>query len=752
MLFRSACLAAFALASTALAQGVNCTLLGTLNQHTPYNDVWGYVAPNGKEYALLGATTGLSVVDCSIPSAPVERGFFPWATSTWRDIRTYSHYAYVSSEGGAGFQIIDLNNADAPVSLGIFGTSYFSNAHNVCIDVGTGKMYFIGCNTGTPVFDLLPNPANPTFVGYALGSGNSNYFHDLCVENGYAYGSMIYNGQLRIMNASTFPPTALSNSATPAAFTHNAWPNAAGTLCVTTDERTGGVVKFFDITNKSAPIPKGQFTPNVASIPHNAFLIGNLCHVSWYTEGYRCIDVTDPNNPVEVASYDTWSGASGGYNGAWGVYPFQPSGNIYISDITTGLHIVHPQITNLAISHTPISSTNNEDGPYVTIADVSGSNPISSVTLNWRAGSAGPFTAVPMTILGAPGQFYAGIPGHDAPTTIEYYIEAVDSVASRRSPQSGQHEFLVGTSLAVFADDFETNLGWTHGMTATQDDWQLGNSLAMSGSSGGVSWADAPGAYSGSNCWGNDLGITQGGSAFNGAYQNNVGNWLQSPSIATNGQQSLHLRFRRWLTLAAGDTARVLLNGNVVFTTSAAVNDTSWQLIDIDVSSLTNSLSALQLRFELSTNATNVSGGWTIDDVELSTVSDAAPPLYYGAGTPGTGNVLPTIAISAPAALGTTVQLQGSNLLPNGGAFLVLNFAPDNASVLGIQVLVQASGAVSVFHPISAGGTASWPFQVPNNAAFDNLYLYSQVVTLDPGSAGGLLAASAGMRFRVCLQ
>ena len=45
------------------AQGVNCALIGTFNNHGPFNDVWGYTAPNGDEYALLGATTGTVVVD-----------------------------------------------------------------------------------------------------------------------------------------------------------------------------------------------------------------------------------------------------------------------------------------------------------------------------------------------------------------------------------------------------------------------------------------------------------------------------------------------------------------------------------------------------------------------------------------------------------------------------------------------------------------------------------------------------------------
>jgi choice-of-anchor B domain-containing protein len=340
-------LLATGLVATLSAQGFNCTLLGTFNNHGSFNDIWGYAAPNGDEYALLGARTGTVVIDVTNPANPVERGWFPWGTSTWRDIRTYSHYAYVVTEATSGFQIIDLSNPNSPTSVGVFGTSQSNGAHNICIDTGTGRLYLVGTNSGTVVFDLTSNPANPSFIGYALGSGNSNYFHDLCVENGYAYGSMIYNGTLRIMDATTsFPWTPLSNVSTPGNTTHNAWPNAAGTLCVTTDETTGGVVKFWDITNKSNPIPLGQYTPNTGTIPHNAFIIGDKCHVSWYTEGYRCLDISNPMNPVEIAYYDTYPGSSGGYGGCWGCYPFLPSGNILASDGPSGLFVVRPTLAS----------------------------------------------------------------------------------------------------------------------------------------------------------------------------------------------------------------------------------------------------------------------------------------------------------------------------------------------------------------------------------------------------------------------
>ena len=342
MITRYSILLATALATPLAAQGVNCALLGTFSNHGPFNDIWGYTAPNGNEYALLGSTTGTVVVDVSNPGNPIERGWFPFGSSSWRDIRTYGNYAYVVTEATQGFQIINLTNPNSPTVTGVFGTGQSNSAHNVCVDLGAGKLYLPGSNAGTPTWDLTTNPANPTYIGLAGNSGNSNYFHDLCVENGYGYGSMIYNGVARIWDMSTFPPSTLSNSGTPGNFTHNAWPNAAGTVMVTTDEVSGGVVKFFDITNKSNPIPLGQFTPNAGAIPHNAFIVGDKCHVSWYTEGYRCIDISDPSNPVEVASYDTWPGGSGGFNGCWGCYPFLPSGNILVSDRTTGLYIVRP--------------------------------------------------------------------------------------------------------------------------------------------------------------------------------------------------------------------------------------------------------------------------------------------------------------------------------------------------------------------------------------------------------------------------
>ncbi|MBI5852935.1 MAG: hypothetical protein HZB39_18145 [Planctomycetes bacterium] len=304
---------------------------------------------------------------------------------------------------------------------------------------------------------------------------------------------------------------------------------------------------------------------------------------------------------------------------------------------------------------------------------------------------------------------------------------------------------MVGTFTRVWFDDLETDRGWTHGMTATQDDWQRGAPLGRSGTSGGVAWSDPASARSGTNVWANDLG----GTGFNGSYANSVANWLQSPSIATNGAQGLQLRYARWLTLAAGDTARVLVNGVVVWSTSTALRDTAWQVVTHDIASIANGQGQLSVRFELTTNATNVAGGWNLDDVELFAASDAAPPLFYGNATPGTGNVTPSHGLSASARIGTTISVDSANLLPGGSVVLLLNLFPDALPVLGFELLVQPVGALTASATASGGGAASWPLTVPSDPALDNLYLYVQVLGLDAGSPGGLFSATRGMRFRV---
>ena len=67
--------------------------------------------------------------------------------------------------------------------------------------------------------------------------------------------------------------------------------------------------------------------------------------MSYYVDGTRVLDITDPENPVEVGYFDTsdWTGL---YDGNWGTYAYLPSGYIISSDRANGLFIFESPLTN----------------------------------------------------------------------------------------------------------------------------------------------------------------------------------------------------------------------------------------------------------------------------------------------------------------------------------------------------------------------------------------------------------------------
>ena len=90
----------------------NLNLLGTYDLNfTEGNYIWGLVDPQTEEeYALVGLVDGFSCVNVSNPANPVEEFFIADLSSTWRDVKTWGNYAYVTTEANAGLLIVDLND------------------------------------------------------------------------------------------------------------------------------------------------------------------------------------------------------------------------------------------------------------------------------------------------------------------------------------------------------------------------------------------------------------------------------------------------------------------------------------------------------------------------------------------------------------------------------------------------------------------------------------------------------------------
>ncbi|NNE44500.1 MAG: choice-of-anchor B family protein, partial [Gemmatimonadetes bacterium] len=292
-----------------------------LDEHGGYSDVWGYTAPNGDEYAILGAWNGTAVINVSDPIAPYETAFFPGAFSTWRDIKTYGHHAYICNESSGGIVILDLSDPENPVErapyLGI------STAHNLFIDESTARCYIAGSNLGFGGLRILSlaSPENPVEVG----SWENSYIHDVVVNDNRAYCAAIFSGQLVMLDVANPAAIPLSIGIVQnyvSAFTHNAWMTDDNQFVMTTDEVAGSSIRMWDVSNPVAPVQTDSYRPNPAGAPHNAHLDGGLAYISHYTAGVRVVDISDPYTLTEVGFYDTYPSGNGStFDGCWGVFP-----------------------------------------------------------------------------------------------------------------------------------------------------------------------------------------------------------------------------------------------------------------------------------------------------------------------------------------------------------------------------------------------------------------------------------------------
>lgn len=345
---------AFGIVLISSAQNVNVTLASRLSYgNQSLSNICGWVdTADSKEYALVGAQDGLSIVDVTNPANPFEVVQIPGPSSNWREIKTVGNYAYITTEQCCiGLQIVDLTNlpgTNLPVATWtpVIGNDTLKRIHALHAD--NGKIYLYGSNVGNKgaiIADVTTNPMAPVY----LGSYDPRYVHDGYVRNDTMYAGHIYDGEVAVVNASNpASPVVLATFETPTKFTHNTWLSADSKICFTTDENNDSYLGAYDISNLGNvfEIDRIQTNPGSGSIVHNTHILrkNNVDYAvtSWYTEGFTITDVSRPNNLVQVGNYDTYTANNSGFNGCWGVYPFFPSGTIVASDIDSGLFVFSP--------------------------------------------------------------------------------------------------------------------------------------------------------------------------------------------------------------------------------------------------------------------------------------------------------------------------------------------------------------------------------------------------------------------------
>ena len=392
---------------------------------------------------------------------------------------------------------------------------------------------------------------------------------------------------------------------------------------------------------------------------------------------------------------------------------FQLSEMITAGALATVAELARP--VSITMSHSPLGDTQDEVGPYTAVASIvpQASSTVTSAELYWRL-EGGTWNTVAMAPTGTPDEWAGDIPGQVSPARVEYYLLATDS--NGRSvwspegfaPGNVVHRFVVGLYNRIAFYDFEAagDQGWTHQQVNTQDDWQRGTPQGNAGDPGG--------AFSGSKCWANDLGLT----GWNGNYASNVQNHLDSPTFDCSNAVGVRLRFRRWLTVedALYDHARIYVNGNQVWENPTGSNliETDWSLQDLDISTWADGNTSVSVRFHLDSDGGLEFGGWNIDDFELYTLDPV-----------GSGG--PTLTAPGSVVAGNPVTVSLSQAEAAASWWLLYSFSNTGSIISGLNFEIGTPYTVLHQGTTDAAGLASFSQNVPAAASGLTVYLEAAV-------------------------
>ncbi|GEM_PF-3683125 len=317
----------------------NTRLLGAFTTRGGVLDLALVSDASGGSFAVLATSAGTSVVDCRVPGSPKETGFFPGPRTDWRRVARAGKYLYVASEGGPGLRILDLSSPLRPKLVKSWNGNLWKWAHGLRVSPDGRHLWVFGTDRGLLVLDIRRQPSNPILAAAWKGP----WVADLLVHGDTAELAEPFAGTWTRLDLTRFPLlTKRVSVRTPLAFPRSFSLDDSGHLLVVEDHPAGGDLAIYDLSQPKAPKLLGR-TRAASSSKGLAFGVEarkGLAFTAWGTEGLRIFDLLRPDRPTEIASYDTFPGASGGRHGASAVRRDPVSGRIFLADLDRGLFIL----------------------------------------------------------------------------------------------------------------------------------------------------------------------------------------------------------------------------------------------------------------------------------------------------------------------------------------------------------------------------------------------------------------------------
>jgi len=283
------------------------------------------------------------------------------------------------------------------------------------------------------------------------------------------------------------------------------------------------------------------------------------------------------------------------------------------------------------LHHTPLTALATRAGSYP--IDVTTevlypqceSTPVDSVRVVWRVDSS-PTTL--MLALGPDGHYTGAIPAGKEDTQLHYKVIAQAGPASLQLPDNRADEnyrAFIGATRVLYENDFEAQIdGWTFGDAKNgKGDFEWGTPTGLGG--------DPAAAFSGSKVLGDRLNG-------NGLYKSASAVFASSPVIDLQGEESVRLQLRRWLTVQDNffDQASIYLNGALIWQNDGTNEDDGtldhrdieWRFEDIDLRPHLKGAKTAQIRFEIVSDGAKQRGGFTLDDFRIVALIPGRKPIH----------------------------------------------------------------------------------------------------------------------------
>ncbi len=311
------------------------------------SDCWGYTDSAGVDYAIVGNVDHVAFVRASdgavldtVQLASQGDGYFH------RAIVVKGHHCYVVGEmvgKRTGLVTIDMQALPDSVHFveadNIGGTML--RCHELDVDPGRDYIYMeadeILGQQGIEIFNVSDRD-NPFKEGF-ISVPNT---HDMTARNDTVWVAEGYTPAFSIWNcADKGNPIRIGRITDPTfGYCHGIFPSDDGKFFFTTEETPNKTVKVWDAHDLNNIFLRGQYLGN-NNLAHNVYVMGDLLVFSHYTSGVTIVDWSDPDNLVEIASYDTYpQNEVANFYGTWAAYPWTANGYIYASNFEGKLFIL----------------------------------------------------------------------------------------------------------------------------------------------------------------------------------------------------------------------------------------------------------------------------------------------------------------------------------------------------------------------------------------------------------------------------